>query len=284
MQIKDALRAAKQRLKKNSDSPKLDAQILLAFILKQPKEYLFLNDDRTLTETQIKKYQQLTERRVSGEPVAYLIGSKEFFGLNFLVNKTVLIPRPESEILIETGLLILKNKHKPRIADIGTGSGCLVITLAKHLPKAKIYASDICRRALKTAIKNAELNGVSSQINFQQSDLAEAWKNKNLDLLIANLPYGWKEWKNNCSMNTTGLRYEPAKALFTEEKGLKLYRKLLEQITVFKYKPENLLFEFDPRQTSDFKKLVKQYLPEYKIKIIKDLAGHDRVLHGKQKK
>ncbi|OGF21082.1 protein-(glutamine-N5) methyltransferase, release factor-specific [Candidatus Falkowbacteria bacterium RIFOXYB2_FULL_38_15] len=266
----------KQILINTKNISPLDAEILLSFVIKKSKEFLYTYPEHKLTIGQIKNFKNLVNRRTKDEPVAYLTNHKEFYGLNFYVNKNVLIPRPETETLVEE--IIENNKNKKiTIADIGTGSGCIAITLAKFLPKAKIHATDICKKALNVASKNAETHNV--KINFIQGDLLEPLKNKKIDIVVANLPYGWKEWKNISSAETSGLNFEPQKALFTEENGLYLYRKLFEQIQL----PVTLYLEFDPRQKKDLQKIIKKYLPKYKIKIKKDLAGRDRVLIASSK-
>jgi release factor glutamine methyltransferase len=159
--------------------------------------------------------------------------------------------------------------------DIGTGSGCIAITLAKLLPKAKIYATDICEKALKVALKNAKNNRV--KIGFLEGSLLQPLKNKSIDIVATNLPYGWEQWENNTSIETLGLKFEPQKALFTKKDGLHLYRQLFRQIAKRKQKPKSIYGEFDPRQKKDLQKLIKEYLPEYQSKIKKDLAGRDRI-------
>ena len=268
-------------LKKTNNISSLDREVILSFVLKKLKEFLFTHPEYILNKRQEKKYQELIEKRREGEPVAYITNNKEFYRLDFYINKTVLIPRPETEILIEEVIQDNKNK-KVVIADVGTGSGCIAVTLSKLLPKAKIYATDICKRALKIAAKNAQNHGI--KIDFTQGSLLEPLEGKKIDVLVANLPYGWEEWKNDSSAETIGLKFEPKKALFTKENGLYLYHKLFLEIKERKQKPQLIYCEFDPRQTKDFKKLAKEYLPEYGVKIKKDLAGRDRVLILKFKK
>jgi release factor glutamine methyltransferase len=248
----------------------LDAEILLTFVIKESKEFLYTHPEYNLTKNQEKKLRKLLDRRKKGEPIAYLTNHKEFYSLDFYVNKNVLIPRPETETLVEE--IVRDNKSKKiTIADIGTGSGCVAIALAKNLPKAEIYAADICKKALNIAIKNAKKHNV--KIKFLQGDLLRPLKTKRIDVIVANLPYGWKEWKNNTTVQTVGLKFEPPKALFTKENGLYFYRKLFQQIKL----PVTIYLEFDPRQKNELKKIVKKYLPEYSLKIKKDLAGRDRV-------
>lgn len=255
----------------------LDAEVILSFVINKPKEFIYTYPEFELTISQVKKFEELIKRRAKGEPVAYLTGKKEFYGRDFFVNKDVLVPRPETEVIIETLLSTPYSLLAKTIAEIGSGSGCISITLAKEIPSAKIIATDVCDKALKVAKKNAKQHKVLSKIKFYKGSLLEPIRNKKIDILVANLPYGWQEWKNNCSMETVGLKFEPAKALFTEEKGLKLYRELLEQIADKKDKPKLILFEIDPRQKNEITKLIKKILPNFKVAFIKDLAGKVRV-------
>jgi len=268
----------------------LDTGIILSFVLKKSKEFLYTYPEHELTKTQEKKFQQLIKRRAKGEPVAYLIGEKEFYGRKFKVNKNVLIPRPETELLVEETKKEIKKKRPSTslrtrnkeniqiIADIGTGSGAIAVTLAKKVEnansriRAQILATDSCARALKVAKENAKTYSVLSKIKFYQGNLLEPINNQKIQILVANLPYLDPKWK------TKSISFEPSKALFTNEKGLKLYRLLLEQITANKFKPKIMLFEFDPRQKTDFKKLIKKLLPKAKVLFIKDLCNRDRVV------
>ncbi|MBT4722934.1 peptide chain release factor N(5)-glutamine methyltransferase, partial [Candidatus Falkowbacteria bacterium] len=268
-------------------SARLDAEVILSFVINKPKEFLYTYPEFELTKSQEKKFKELVKRRAKGEPVAYLIGKKEFYGREFFINKDVLVPRPETEVIVETVLdscLRRNDERKSRndgdkiVAEIGTGSSCLATTLAKEIPEIKIIATDICEKALKVAKRNAKEHKVLSKIKFYKGSLLEPIKNKRINILVANLPYGWQEWKNNCSMETVGLKFEPAKALFTDEKGLKLYRELLEQIANKKHQPKLILFEIDPRQKDTIKKLIKKILPNSKITFIKDLAYKTRVV------
>ncbi|MBI5621993.1 peptide chain release factor N(5)-glutamine methyltransferase [Candidatus Falkowbacteria bacterium] len=258
----------------------LDAEILLSHILKKPKEYLYTHPEKILTRRQHAAFQKLIARRTKGEPIAYLVGHKEFFGLDFTINKNALIPRPETELLVEETLnqLPTTSSQLSAIADIGTGSGCIAVAIAKHAPKTKIYGTDVSAKTLALAKTNAHRHQVSHRITFLPGSLLAPLKNIKLDALVANLPYGWSNWKNNTSAETIGLRFEPPRALFTGERGLKLYRQFLKQMAKRQQQPRLMLLEFDPRQTKAFTKLIKQILPHYSLEIKKDLLGHNRLI------
>lgn len=280
MTLWQALNWATKKLKtRKIKTAALDAEVLLSFVTKKPKEFLYTHPEIKLTKPQLKKFTALISRRLEGEPVAYLRKKKEFYGLDFYVDRRVLIPRPETELLVEKIIKLLKAKsYKLKaIADIGTGSGCIAITLAKYLPKVKILATDISQKTLLVARKNARKHKV--RIKFYRGNLLEPLKDKKIDIIIANLPYGCQDyWQNNSTAVTSSLKFEPKKSIFTKEKGLYLYHCLFSQIAERKQKPKLILCEFDPRQTSRLEKLVKKYLPTSKLEIKKDLAGLNRVL------
>lgn len=267
----------------NKTKSTLDAEVLLSFVLEKPKVYLYSNPEKKLSRKILNTYLALIKQRTKGVPVAYLTGGKEFFGLKFKINKNVLIPRPETETLVDLVLKGVKVKGKGlRILDLGTGSGAIIISLAKAMatlsprPYTLFYASDISQKALVVARKNARLHQV--RITFKQGSLLSPWKNQKFDIIVANLPYGWKAWKNNTSAATVGLKFEPQEALFTGKKGLALIEKLLRQISTLHPEPCTLFLEFDPRQTSQIKNLALKHLPGFEIKIYKDLAGRNRFI------
>ena len=206
-----------------------------------------MNPERELTSRQIDKLTSLAKRRMAGEPMAYILGYKDFYGLRFKVNKDVLIPRPETEMVIER-LKDLKFKdwgHPVSILDVGTGSGAIAISLAKNFSirnsQFAIYASDISSAALKVAKGNAKTHKVKVKIKFIKSDLLKNIK-EDFDIIVANLPYGWHGVKNRFSSVKDGLKFEPQQALYTKEKGLMEIRRLLEQISLRKIFNKILLF------------------------------------------
>ena len=266
------------RQKYNGQIDPLDFDLLLASALGKTREFVFTYPETRLTATQTKTFIKNLRRRQKGEPLAYLVGHKEFFGLDFLVNKNVLIPRPETELMVEE---VLKNKKIKTVADIGTGSGCIAISLAKNNPGLKVYATDVSAGALKVARQNAKKHNV--KIIFKKGSLLKPLKNVRLDAIAANLPYlpagrqvAGRAWKNNSSAESTGLKFEPASALFAGKKGLQLYKELFKQIRPGDKKI--IFLEIDPRQTSLIKSLIKKYFPKAGIEIKKDLCGRDRLV------
>lgn len=264
---------------KNINSAILDAELLLSCVLKKPREFLFTYPDFELNKKQIEKYKSLIKKRSTHYPIAYILGYKEFYNLKFLVNENVLIPRPETELLINSTFEVANLRG--RILEIGTGSGCISIALAKNGFK-NIIATDISLKALNLARKNSELNKIDEisrrardfrKIKFIKSDLLDKVKNEEFDIIIANLPYLSNDYKKEKS-----IRFEPKLALYSRKKGLEHYQKLFQEITELKHQPKYILIELNPEQIPDLSLEIKKLWPKAKIQIKKDLQGIDRVM------
>ncbi|MEK7167578.1 MAG: HemK/PrmC family methyltransferase, partial [Patescibacteria group bacterium] len=238
MTILQALTKARKTLQKKTSSPNLDAEIVLTFALKKPKEHIYAHPEK---EFNPKKFFNLIQRRAKGEPVAYITGHKEFFGLDFLVDKNVLIPRPETELLVEEAL-----KEKGGVLEVGTGSGCISIAIKKNSPQRDVTAVDISAKALNLAKKNAKLNKV--KIGFVKSDLLQKVE-KDYDTIVANLPYLLKKEKDRST------KLEPKKALYAD---IELYERLFKQIGNFK----TILCEINPLLSLKMNKLAKKCFPD----------------------
>ena len=280
--INQLLRDAEKYLRKRKiTSARLDAEVILCFVLAKPREWLYAHSENQLTNSRIQRFGALIKKRAGHYPVAYITNQKEFFGLNFFVNQNVLIPRPETELLVETAFDIIEHRTgKLVIADIGTGSGCLAIAIAKNVKRnLTIYAIDISAPALANAKKNAERHQVLSKIKFYRGNLLKPVRNKKLDVLVANLPYLDSKTENLLrSSDSKALKFEPRIALFGVADGLNPYRELFEQISALDRPPRFILLEIGQRQTNRIKKIIEQTLPSARIEIIKDLAGRDRVV------
>ncbi len=274
MIVKEILLKATKILKKTSSEPGLDAEVLLGYVLKKPKAWLYAHPEKKLTKSQEKKNKQLINKRLKGGPIAYIVGYKEFFSLNFYVDKRVLIPCPETELLIEEILKSVSVQKRAQkrilIADIGTGSGNIAITLAKHLTGFKIYAIDISKDALKVAQKNAKKHQVKKQITFLLGNLCQPLPEK-VDIIVANLPYV-------PSKEAAKLKHGPLKALDGGKSGLKYLKLLLKNAPDYLKNNGQIFLEIDSRQGAEIKKLIKKYLPRARVKIKKDLAGLDRIV------
>jgi release factor glutamine methyltransferase len=280
-----------RQLLRNSKLSPLDAEILLSFVLKKLKEYFLAHPEKKLSQQQIRKFNSLLLRRILGEPVAYLIGQKEFFGLDFLVDKNVLIPRPETEFLVEASLQQIRNNELGimNVIDIGTGSGNIIISISKNVPaamrnKINFYATDISSKALIVARKNAKVHGVEKLITFSKSDLLEYFLKKKAILeektiIIANLPYVSPIFYKK---HFQSLRFEPKSALLSFESGLKHYNQLLKEIQkairIANFQlPFSVILEISPEQKSALQKIVKGGFPKASIDFQKDLAGKWRM-------
>lgn len=260
----------------------LDAEILLSLAGNMPKEYILAHPERTLTPAQTKKYFSFAKRRSSGEPVAYIVGKKEFFGLDFIVDKNVLVPRPETELLVERAIENIKNAKRDifdAIIDVGTGSGNIIISMAKNIPnkiqkKINFFAIDISKESLQVAKANAKKYRLAKKIKFIQSDLLKYFrknkiKQKNI-LIVANLPYvSPKIFKQN----KNDLKFEPETALLSRKNGLAHYIKLFEQVRLLLTVHFSLILEFSPEQKPEICRIIKKYLPKAGTIFRKDLAG-----------
>ncbi|MDD5342642.1 MAG: peptide chain release factor N(5)-glutamine methyltransferase [Patescibacteria group bacterium] len=255
----------------------IDSEVLLGYVLKKPLPFLYLNQQAELSKRQKRKYLNLLNRRTKHEPVAYILGTKCFYQSEFLVNKSVLIPRPETELLIDEILKITDLKTKRyAIADLGTGCGNIAVSLAKVLPKSLILATDNSAKALILARKNATKYKLNNNVKFFQGSFLKPLLNHRLDILAANLPY-----LNNKEMTKvikTDLSYEPRIALSGGADGLAYYRKLVAEIAQRDQKPKYIFFEIGSEQYIRLSKYISRLLPMYFIEAIKDYASIDRVV------
>ncbi|MBU1202946.1 peptide chain release factor N(5)-glutamine methyltransferase [Patescibacteria group bacterium] len=244
---------------------------LLALSLKKSKEYIYKNPDKKIGPAAVRAFYKLIKKRQDNWSLAYLKGYREFYGLKFLVSKNTLVPRPESELIVEEALKNIKKENS--ILDIGTGSGCLILSIAKNNPKTSSYtAVDISDKALKTARTNARKLGLSKKIKFLKSNLLKNIKAQKFDIIIANLPYLTPE-----QLKEKSIKKEPKIALLSGKDGLDHYRKMFGQINTYLAKKYLVLIEIDPQQKKAIEEIISENMPLVKIKFIKDLAGHFRV-------
>jgi len=277
MTVKQTLKNSTDNLSNISSTPSLDAEVLLCYVLKIGKTKLYQDLEKKLSTEQLKKYQTLIAQRKKYKPVAYLTRHKEFYGLDFYVDERVLVPRPDTELLVEEIIKYAKkNKNQQlEIADVGTGSGCIAIALAKYLPAAKIYAIDISPKALAVAKINMGKHHLAKQIKLLRGDLLAPLKKK-VGIIVANLPY--LAQKNIPHIAPDVIDYEPAQALFAGADGLKYYQKLLSQANYYLRQPGLIVLEIDPSFKDKILRLAQKAFSKSKITIKKDLAGQDRVL------
>lgn len=262
------------------DRPRTNAELLLGAVLNKNKVDLYLNKDRILTSDEIDKFHQFLNARISNRPVQYIIGKVEFFGLEFKVDERVLIPRPETETLVEVVIEELRNKENPKIIDLGTGSGAIAISLAVSLKSSFIYATDVSKEALDVAKENAIKNKVENQIEFLCGDLFEPLKNKSLegqiDCVVSNPPYVSKEELDTLPSEIKD--YEPLVALASEKDGLFFHKKILQGSVDFLKKRGLLALETAFGQAEKVAEMTRQSGDYDDIRIIKDLGGIGRVV------
>ncbi|MEW5762620.1 MAG: peptide chain release factor N(5)-glutamine methyltransferase [Bacillota bacterium] len=277
VRVKDALARARAALRAAKyATPALDAEVLLAHVLACERVELYARPERELSAGQVQQYRELLGRRLKGEPVAYLTGRKEFMGLDFLVTPAVLIPRPETELLVETALELLGALETPLVADVGTGSGAVAVSIACRHPGAVVYALDIAEAALEVARANARRHRVADRLIFLAGDLLDALGRQlegQFDLVCANLPYVPRE---ELPYLPREVRYEPRVAVDGGPGGLELYRRLVPQAARFLKPGGRLLIEIDPRQSEAARSLLPA--PVWNVKIVRDLAGRDRLV------
>ncbi|MFA5753973.1 MAG: peptide chain release factor N(5)-glutamine methyltransferase [Patescibacteria group bacterium] len=290
----------------NSLLPRPEAEMLLAFLLGLERPTVLTHPEIELTAAQYRHYEKLVKKRLAGQPIAYLTGEKEFYGLKFLVNRSVLVPRPETEMIVDSILADLKNRPRPlEVVDLGTGSGAIVISLAVEMKKSwpqlaassHFLGTDISTAALKVARQNAKNNG--STVDFRRHDLWTGIKvsktnkaDKNgqtnktanrLDLVItANLPYLTPAQIKR----SPSIHFEPTLALDGGRDGLKYYRRLFKQLkrsfpvaerSDLAARKISLYCEIDPTQTIDLKRLADHLLPRAELQIDRDLKNNNRL-------
>ncbi len=261
---------------------RLDAQVLLSHTLQVERSVLYAHPERILTPEQEQQFFTLIERRSRGEPVAYLTGHKEFYGLDFLVDKRVLIPRPETELLVEAAHNVcrqmLEAGHTPIVADIGTGSGVIPVTLAVLEPRLPyLYATDASSDALEVAYLNCQLHHVEHRVRLLQGDLLAPLPEP-VDILTANLPYVGTDEMNELAPDVR--TYEPHLALFSGAEGLDLLRRFFKELHESCKLLEGgvLLLEIGYRQREPLTSILRETWPQAKIAFKQDYAGWDRVL------
>lgn len=264
----------------DSPSPALDARLLLAHALGRDHAYLVAHDDEALTAAQWVEYAALLARAAAGEPIPYLVGHAPFFGLEFEVSPAVLIPRPETEGLVEMGLAwvsrttLARGRRAARIVDVGTGSGCIAVTLARHPSAAEVIAVDVSADALTVARRNADRHA-PGRVHFARGDLLAALA-PGFDLITANLPYvAGPEWT---ALPVGVQSYEPALALDGGPDGLALIRALLPQAAERLRPGGLLLLEIGWRQGAAAEALAREAFPRARVEVRPDFAGHARVV------
>lgn len=229
MQLKQALASAVDRLEAfDVGSTRMNAETLMMFVLGVNRAYLYAHPERELTAEEQSSYDEAIAQRASGVPSQYITGHQEFWGLDFVVSPAVLIPRPETEHLVETVLELARGAPSPRIVDVGTGSGCITLALAHELKGAEVYAVDLSADALEVARVNAARLQLNGRVKFLQSNVLEELAGvRDFDFVVSNPPYVGKN--EAAKVQRSVFEYEPRMAVFSGESGLDVVRPLIAQ-------------------------------------------------------
>ncbi len=279
MKIKDAIEKGMIELKVgNIETPKLKARLLMQFLLKKDRQYIIVNDRNNLTQSQEIKYFDLIKKLKEGIPIEYITHQREFMKLNFFVDENVLIPRPDTEILVEEIIKISKKTKPKKILDLCTGSGVIGISLAKYIDNCEVTVTDISPKAISVAKKNAIINKVEDKIIFIESDLFTNIPNDKYDIIVSNPPYIKRDIIKNLEQQ---VRKEPNLALDGGIDGLDFYRKIIPQ--AYEYLKYNgyLCLEIGFDQREDILNLVKESQKYSEVYSLKDLYDNDRVVIAK---
>ena len=281
MHIGEALaQAAIQLRNQGVESPRLDAELLLAHVLGVNRASILAWPDQSLKPKELTRYRDLVSRRADREPLAYIVGHREFSGLDLVVDRRVLIPRPETELLVEHALLLAGRITRLRlpsveIADVGAGSGAIAVTLAVHLPHAMVYALDESPGALAVVAENARRHDVANRLHCLPSDLLSSLPGP-LDLITANLPYvTTAEWQE---LVPEIRDHEPRAALDGGLDGLALIRRLLATASSYLQPGGALLLEIGASQGAAVTALAREHFPQADVKLYQDYAGLDRLV------
>jgi release factor glutamine methyltransferase len=281
MKISSLIHQGINALQNSSDTPRLDAEYMLMALLNLKRVDLIVDSNREVDQKTINTFHQMIEARQAGKPLSYIIGTEEFMGLTFEVNENVLIPRDDTEVLVEKIIELYKAKDDLNILDIGTGSGAIAIALAAYLNVNQVIAVDKYQEALKVAQQNAKNNKVFNKMQLIQSDLFDALDEYKdyFDIIVSNPPYIPKN--DILDLQVEIKEHEPMTALDGGADGLTFYRQIVQQAGEFLKAKGLLAFEIGYDQGEDVKQLMTQGFQN--IQVIKDLSGLDRVVLGFKK-
>ena len=270
----EALQAARARLAATSKNPQRDAELILARLLGWDQAALLTHPERVLSPAEADQFESMLTRRTASEPVQYITGVQEFFGLPFEVSPDVLIPRPETEHLVEAVLGRFSREASPRIVDVGTGSGAIAVALAHAMPRSRVTAVDLSSAALQVAQRNAERHGVLERLTLLQSDLLESVNAVDFDVVVSNPPY----IADGEVLEPQVFNYEPRSALYAGPTGLEVYQRLIPQARKV-LKPNGwLMLEIGYGQSPSLLKLLSDW---NEVSFLDDLQGIPRVVQAK---
>jgi release factor glutamine methyltransferase len=283
VRLKAELASAIKRLsEENVPSPRMNAELLLMFTLACDRAYLYAHPERDLSSDEAARYAEVLSERSRGVPAQYITGHQEFWGMDFIVTPVVLIPRPETEHVVETVLELGGRNLSPssslRIADIGTGSGCIALALAKESPHAELYATDISAAALEIARANASRHELEARIHFHQGDLLRGFQDNVFDLVVSNPPYVGESEEDQVQMEVR--KFEPRSAVFAGPTGIEVIARLIPQARAALRVGGWLVMEVSGTIVEETKDLLTRW---QEIRIAKDLQGISRVIAARRK-
>ena len=273
------LKCATSKLEVVSDTARLDAEILLSACLKKPRSYLYSHCDELIEDSQLNQFNAYIDKRLQRIPIAYILGHKEFWSLEFEVNRHTLIPRPETELLVELTLKLLANNPEANVLELGTGCGAIAIALAHEQPNWRITASDISPKAIEVAKRNT-LKNHTHNIEFIQSDWFSAMPQQRYDAIISNPPY----IEANCNyLADEVICHEPTTALISQDKGYKDLKHIIKHSVDYLHSEGLLILEHGFKQQRQLMKFMQENQFEF-VQLHHDLAKHPRAITGKLKK
>ena len=279
VQVGQALNFATNRFNEEAiDTASLDAQVLLAHLLGKERTWLFAHHEYCLSPEESEAYTKLITRRMNHEPIAYLVGRKEFYGLDFVIDKRVLIPRPETELLVDLVLdEIGINKRKPvYVADVGTGSGAIALALAANSEEVRVFAIDLSEDALDIADSNVQRLDTRKQVTLLCGDLLTPLSQP-VDIIVANLPYIASDIYSTLEPDVRD--YEPQLALVSGPQGLDAIQRLMQQAEHYLVANGQIFLEIAHDQGKMVEQLARQYFPKARsIRVHKDYNDHDRIV------
>ena len=287
--IGELLKVSADYLKqKGIDAPRLSAEILLAHQLHLTRVKLYLQHDQPLTEQEVEGYRALVRRRLSREPVQYITGTQEFWSMEFMVNPSVLIPRPETEVLLEQAILLRKEdpnlqSEGVNLLDLGTGCGALAVALAREFEKASICATDLSEEALRVARRNAERLGVKDRIEFRCGDWFTPFAGKaaRFDMILSNPPYIPTEAMETLSLEVRN--HEPRSALDGREQGMVHIHRILREAAGYLVPGGWILMEMDPDQTPKAVRIIEETGQFTEHRRIQDYTHRYRMVMARKK-
>jgi release factor glutamine methyltransferase len=278
MLLREALKAAIDRLTAAQvGSPRLNAEVLLMFALGKDRAYLFAHSDDELEAETFSRYDDALAQRAQGIPSQYITGHQEFWGMDFIVTPAVLIPRPETEHLIETALSLTLRLENPKIVDVGTGSGCIALVLANELPTAEIDAIDISNDALEIARANAARHQSGNRVRFHQNDLLENFPDASFDLIVSNPPYVGESEEDQVQLEVR--KFEPRNAVFAGSSGTEIIQRLIPQAESVLKPGGHLIMEISGSIVEAVKPLLKNW---QEVEVIPDLQSIPRIISARK--